>query len=314
MECIRNRALRRGFGGWRSELVESRRAARNSALAVGQRLTTSSGNEGAIALSPDGKRLAFTSRGGVSRLWAFALDSTGERLVEPGTPITEDGADIEDSDISRDGRMAAFALSRQGREANELWTIEIDTRKQTLIAKNASGPRWSFDSTQLAYVRPDRLVVLKSDPASGRSGGHPTDCRLPCQPAGRQTEAGVVASWTGSSSIPFAVTLWPVTGAADKPARTLLADSRASLWQAQFSPNGRWVSFLAERPAEPGRGGQIFVAPAGGAPRAQWLGLATDHESPDSHAGRSTVERCTSFRGARRRFSTSGCPIRPEHG
>jgi serine/threonine protein kinase len=70
------------------------------------RLTTSGSNEGAIALSRDGTHLAFTNRVGATRLWTFALDATGARIVDPGKPITDDGAGVEDFDLSRDGRLA----------------------------------------------------------------------------------------------------------------------------------------------------------------------------------------------------------------
>jgi Tol biopolymer transport system component len=91
----------------------------------------------------------------------------------------------------------------------------------------------------------------------------------------------IVASWTGRSSTAFALTLWAASAdAAERPAKILLEDDRFNLWEGQFSPNGRWMSFVAESLDETDRV-RIFIAPAAGAPRAQWLPIAGDLESPD---------------------------------
>jgi Tol biopolymer transport system component len=173
-------------------------------------------------------------------------------------------------------------MARQGHQGVDLWTTEVETGKRELIAKNdASLPRWSFDATRLAYLLADRLVVR--DMAGGdRTIGRSRDKMPPPLPCGWTPDGtAVVASWSDSSSVPFALTLWPTSAqAAEKPARVLIADPRANLWQGRFSPNGRWVSFVAESLDDPGRG-HILIAPAAGAPRAQWLEIARDHEWPD---------------------------------
>ena len=223
-----------------------------------ERLTTSGSDEGASALSRDGTRLAFTMNTGATRLCAFGLDATGERLVDDGRPITEDGVDATDFDLSRDGRMLAHVVERPGRPQSELWTMALDSGRGELVATNASGPRWSFDGTRLAYivqttdVSPFRLLVRDStrgDQAIARLSDGTFALPLDWTPDG----AAILASWRPSGSGAWAFTLWRATaGVMEKPDRVLLSDPRRSLWQGRFSPNGRWLSLVAVDPDAPG--------------------------------------------------------------
>ena len=255
-----------------------------------ERLTTSSSNHAKSVLSADGTRLAFTSLAGSSRLWAFPLDSRGDRIREAAAPITEDGADVEDSDVSADGRKIAFVLVRQGRPDSELWTSEIETGTRELIRSNAGGPRWSPDGTELAYYLENRLVVRDSRGKERTIALIRGDFPPPLTTGWTPDARGIVASWTGRPATAFALTLWAASAdGAERPTKMLLEDNRFNLWQGQLSPNGRWISFVAESLEEPDHV-RAFIVPAAGAPRAQWLPIAGDHESPDkprwSHDGR----------------------------
>jgi len=92
-------------------------------------------------------------------------------------PITDDGVDATNFDLSRDGRMIAHVIERPGRPRSELWTTALDSGQGELIATNAGGPRWSFDGARLAYLR---VRDHRDEPVS-RSGerlesGRPDDC------------------------------------------------------------------------------------------------------------------------------------------
>jgi dipeptidyl aminopeptidase/acylaminoacyl peptidase len=60
----------------------------------------------------------------------------------------------------------------------------------------------------------------------------------------------------------------------------LLQASGRRLWQATYSPNGRWITFVAER-RRPGTEMEMFLAPSSGGPENSWTRLATDHAWPD---------------------------------
>ena len=252
-----------------------------------ERLTTSGSDEGASALSWDGTRLAFTITGGPTRLWAFALDTTGGRFADRGKPITEEGADVNDFDLSRDGRTVAHQMLRPGHQESELWTTDLDSGRSELIAKNAGGPRWSFDGARLAYYTwgttaadPFRLLVRDST-RGDRTIARLSDGRLAFPLDWTPDDAAVLASWAASRSGTWALTLWPATrGVAEKPERILLSDARGSLWQGRFSPNGRWVSFVVVDADAAGRT-SVLIAPAVGAPRDRWIEVAPGHALAD---------------------------------
>jgi Tol biopolymer transport system component len=257
-----------------------------------QRLTTSGSNEGAITLSRDGTRLAFTMQGGATRLWAFTLDPTGGRLIDKGKPITADDTEVNDFDLSRDGRIVAHVLARPGREGTDLWTSEIGSGKSELIAKNAGLPRWSFDGNRLAYVAFPRSgapltsanafrLVVRDQTSRERTIARRHDGIPPAIPSDwLPDDNAILASWSPSAASGWALTIWPTSKLAERPGRILLADTRTSLWQGRFSPNGRWLSAVAVSLDNPGRSTLVLV-PAAGASAGQWLRIAGDHEWPD---------------------------------
>ena len=67
---------------------------------------------------------------------------------------------------------------------------------------------------------------------------------------------------------------------ADKPDRVLVSKPTTSFWQARFSPNGRWLTFVALRNDRPDRP-EIIVAPADGSRPERWIRIASDHTGPD---------------------------------
>jgi dipeptidyl aminopeptidase/acylaminoacyl peptidase len=75
--------------------------------------------------------------------------------------------------------------------------------------------------------------------------------------------------------------LRPTANAADTASsRVLVEDPQARLWQGRFSPDGRWLSFTAQ-PTDGSARTQLFVAPATGAARADWIQIAPEYGSAD---------------------------------
>jgi WD40-like Beta Propeller Repeat len=60
----------------------------------------------------------------------------------------------------------------------------------------------------------------------------------------------------------------------------LVSKPATSFWQARFSPNDRWLSFVSVRSDRPSRP-EIFVAPADGSRPERWIRIAADHSWPD---------------------------------
>jgi serine/threonine protein kinase len=132
-------------------------------IAGPERLTTSVGLDGDIALTADGTKLAFTARREQSRIWSIPFDAAIGRTTGPGQPVTAASADAVMPALTSDGRRMAFVTRRSGRY--ELWAKSLDDGRETLLVA-ADGlaraiPRWSSDGGRkddLLRLQPDRLL------------------------------------------------------------------------------------------------------------------------------------------------------------
>src|SRR5215469_7354716 len=72
------------------------------------RLTTGPGPDAALAVSADGRRLAFTAKSQRIRTWLFPFDATTGQLKGNGNAITLPGRTSVEPDLSRDGTKVAY--------------------------------------------------------------------------------------------------------------------------------------------------------------------------------------------------------------
>jgi eukaryotic-like serine/threonine-protein kinase len=246
------------------------------------RLTTGPGADVTAILSRDGTRMAFTTESASVRLWAFPLTSLTKRLGA-GRPLTDEEAVVSNSVLSPDGRFVLYNLSRPGmRERAELWLTSILDHSSEQVTTNAIAGCWSPDSRMLAYVSfspsgSQRLAIRElrgkehfiSQPFNAMFV--PTDWSAD----GRLLGSSRATRFSGD----VALALWPTTSpTADEPEQVLLARPGMNFWQASFSPNRRWVSFVMQRTDRPGPV-EMVVAPASDPSR--WTRVAADHPGPD---------------------------------
>jgi Tol biopolymer transport system component/DNA-binding winged helix-turn-helix (wHTH) protein len=256
-----------------------------------QRLTTDVGDEADIALSPDGSRLAFTVRSQRTSLWSLDFDPATGRLAGGGTALTSGVTGQVDVDTLPDGSRVAYRAMRAGRsEVREFKTSNREER--VLLVSNEwspSVPRWSSDGRRLAYSRPgagvampNRNIVAVVSPdeqheqlisMEGDVGFRPSDWSLDgrtilgdCRPA----QGGAVSV----CAIPA-----PAAASGSARPRTLMIDESLHLFGPRFSPDQRWISFVAvDRKGS--TSSRLFVAPVGGGP---WIPI-TDGRSFDDKA------------------------------
>src|SRR3989442_6655710 len=69
-------------------------------IAGPERLTTGTGLDTDLALSPDGMKLAFTARTERTRLWSLPFNAAAGRVTDGGQPITSAGMDALRPDVS----------------------------------------------------------------------------------------------------------------------------------------------------------------------------------------------------------------------
>lgn len=245
------------------------------------RLTTSSSPESGIALSPDGRRLAFGSRTERTVAWSLPFDPVSGRIVGDGEAVTPEGSDAEILDLSPDGSQLAYRVASRNR--HELWIRSLDRQADHLRTVEVDAaivqPRWSRDGTQLAYLR------RPADPQRASSVvllGANDDGQQRVVPAARSPE--MVYDWSvdGRSLLvrcranqAFSAICRLANSAAKGVAPEMdlvAADARRNLYAAKHSPDGQWVSFIA---ATDLTRSTVFISPAGGGP---WIPMTEDQD------------------------------------
>jgi Tol biopolymer transport system component len=240
------------------------------------RLTTETGRNPGLALSPDGRQIALTRRLSETRIWALPFDPVAGKLTGRGEPLTPFGSEAFVVDMSPDGRQLAYRTVRAGRE--ELWVHSVSTTSNRLAATEERAqilqPRWSTDSRRLAYLRLPSNGVSDSAVVLVDSRAAVTNQVLPQSRGTTQVydwaPDGVsllVGCGNGARLVALCTMAAHADGAPSGPPRVIASDSGRNLWSARTSPNRHWITFLATSPTVTPR--TIYAMPAAGGPWVQ---------------------------------------------
>jgi Tol biopolymer transport system component/DNA-binding winged helix-turn-helix (wHTH) protein len=248
------------------------------------RLTTGTGQETNVAVSPDGKRILFTSSTSRTRLWAFPLDSSTGRVVGEPRPITQGSTAEVDFDAHADGSKVAYRAVRAGR--NELWERSLGEGRERLLLSSLDWklvkPRWSPDGARLAFLRcgsQDRapvLAVLNADGSGERALTRPNDIEMLASDWSNSGES-ILGSCRFSRSDRYSTCVLPVSSdSSSSSVRVLASDPKRNLFNQRFSPDQRWIAFLAHDLMY-NASSTVYVMPSAGGPwRAMTDGGAFD--------------------------------------
>ncbi len=250
-------------------------------IAGPERLTIGAGLDSDLALSPDGKRLAFTTRTERTRVWSLPFNAQTGRTKGGGQPITSAGMDAWNPKLSRDGKKLVFSAQRAGKQEVLEKSLE-DGRERLLIAGDNFGryhPSLSRDGTRLAYRRyrsanPDIADLGPQAEASivllPAGGGEEQLITSPTTLTELAYDWSADGAWILGSSdrqTPrrMAICLFPLSAAprAETLMRVVTAHPEYNLWQGHFSPDERWITFIAIKATESGVS-TIYVIPAAG--------------------------------------------------
>ena len=248
-----------------------------------ERLTTGAGKDTDIAVSSDGRKLAFSIRSERSRLWTLPFDPVGGRVTGTGQPLTVAGMDALQPRLSPDGKMLVFRKQRANKE--EVWVKSLDDGRETLLAAGDDfrrvNPIWSHDGSRLIYLRlhSSEFGQAEIDPQTDRS--------LALRTLGGSDEQVVTSAMQGRLSLTdwtpdekwvltssdwqtperVALCIFPLEAAphAETQMRVVASHPEYHLWQGRFSPDGRWISFNAYN-ATDGAVSTVYVVPASGGP------------------------------------------------
>ena len=240
-----------------------------------ERLTTGPGSDAGIAVSRDGKRLAFTARSQQIQTWLFPFDATTGQIKGGGNAITSPGRTSVDPNLSRDGTKVAYDAPRGESDdhrnvRNELWQKSLlDGRETPVIADDYSrwSPHWSPDGMRLVYVRLNPRTIEHQLMAWSSHSNEEEPL------TGLNDSLGGVSDWCPDGKWLLTVArdgIWlvPVTSAsrAEAAAKKIASNPTYHLYQAHMSPDGRWIVFNAET-NPPNPESSLFVVPAAG---GQW--------------------------------------------
>ena len=295
-----------------------------------ERLTTAPASAEAAAVSPDGTRVAFTSAPASTRAWLFPFDANSARLMGDGQGTDRRRSRRSSLSVSRrDGSALCYGAREAGRNQFRLFYTDLTTGRTTFLAEAWGG---------VISRTGRRVVYLLTRTVSSSTGENPS--------AGREWALAVrdldgrerlVSRWVPGGMLPRdwapddkavlgswleqgrmdqnVLAIWPIGPMmATRPERVILESSGVNFWQARYSPDNRWVSFVAQRMRNPGTV-EIGIVAAGSNHATTWTRILEDHVWPDKPRW-SPDGRTLYFlsRGADGYFNLWGVPIDPARG
>jgi Tol biopolymer transport system component len=249
-----------------------------------ERLTTGAGKDTDIAVSSDGRKLAFSIRSERNRLWTVPFDPVSGRTTGPSQPFTVAGMDALQPGLSPDGKMLVFRKRRADKE--ELWAKSLADGRETLLTGaddfRRVNPILSNDGSRLLYIR-SGPAQIEIDPQVSRTlallnlnGSDEQIVTSPMQGRISLTDWTPDGKWILMSSdlqTPgrVALCLFPLDAAprAETQMRMIASNPEYNLWQGRFSPDGRWISFNAFNATDPSVSTVYVVSASGG----EWVKL-----------------------------------------
>ena len=294
-----------------------------------ERLTSAPASAGGAAVSPDGTRVAFTSAQASTRAWLFPFDAKGAKLLGDGRGLTDEEHVLVSLSLARDGGALCYGAREVGRNQFQLFYTDLTTGRTTFLAE-AWGGVISRTGRRVVY-----LLARSGSSSTGETPATSHESALAVRDLdGRErlvsrwgrgvmlptdwapNDEGVLGSWLEQHKMNQNVlAIWPMGPMmATRPERVLLESSGVNFWQARYSPDNRWVSFVAQRMRNPGTV-EIGIAAAGSNRATTWTRILEDHVWPDKPRW-SPDGRTLYFisRGADGYFNLWGVPIDPARG
>lgn len=224
-----------------------------------ERLTTGAGADTELALSPDGTKLAFTSKAVHVAAWMFPFNASSGRLMGAGAAISAPGSATMTHAMSSDGAKIAILTARSGKV--ELWEKSLASDDQVPILIDDHAPRgssWSPDGKRLAYYceksgpGENEIDLWSSDTRTQQRLMPPnTNGKMPhdWSPDGRELliveDSPPEGSSGGTRNSLSEIWSLPISPAPDTLPRKIATDPRHDLYQPHFSPDGHWIVFEA---------------------------------------------------------------------
>jgi DNA-binding winged helix-turn-helix (wHTH) protein/Tol biopolymer transport system component len=294
-----------------------------------ERLTTAPASAEGAAVSPDGTRVAFTNAPASTRVWLFPFDANSARLTGDGRALTDDDLSIVSLSLAADGSALCYGALEAGRDNYRLFRTDLTTGSTTFLAEAFGG----------VISRTGRKVVYELRRTASNSMGKSPSDNHEWAVAVRDLDGRerLVSRWLRGAMLPFdwrgddeavlgawleqgrmnqnLLVIWPIGPMmATRPERVLLESGGVNFWQGRYSPDGRWVSFVAQRMRNPGTV-EVGIVAERSNHATTWTRILDDHIWPDKPRW-SPDGRTLYFlsRGADGYFNLWGVPIDPARG
>jgi Tol biopolymer transport system component len=246
-------------------------------------LTMGPGVDRDFVVSPDGRRVAFSVVSERTRLWSFGLDPEG--VIDAGAPLTSGSAGEFDAAAPRDGLRLAFRTLRGGRQ--QLWERSMtDGAERVLLAGNewqGTSPRWAHDGRTLAYGRRGAgatpIALVDAETGAERLLTLPPHLNMDLVPDDWSSDGStILAACRPGPGHPHGTCLVSIDESSRiADVRVIASTPQLNLICQRFSPDERWISFMAVDDSKPGTS-TLYVMPAAG---GTWVPLTSGSSYDD---------------------------------
>jgi serine/threonine protein kinase len=239
-----------------------------------RQLTSGTALEVRPAVTPSGE-LLFTSAETKTGIWMLPLQANQGKATGEMKQLTRGTAFHGQPSVSLDGRKVVYYTTKSGNM--DIWILDIETGKETpltLTATPESNPQISADGATVVYSAYGKREAY----LSSSDGGETTRICDDCGTWNVSHDATNLLYWYSAAKPVVSIGLFHLpTGRKLE----LIKHAEYNLYQPQFSPDDKWIAFLAQM----GQGrSRIYVTPFKGLNRietADWIQITSGELSDD---------------------------------
>ncbi|HYM12465.1 MAG TPA: protein kinase, partial [Bryobacterales bacterium] len=208
-------------------------------------------------------RLAFSGLTSNIQIWSLPLEANRGKVTGELQRLTQGPARAGFGSLSSDGNRLVFARARAG--DSDIWMKDLPSGRETDLNPMPGDqfhPRISADGSKICYSETKNgtssiyTLSIGSAPDGSVRPGVPQklcdDCRFAWQWAHDGSRILLTPAGPGRTRI-------RLMNVATGEKVELLSHPQFNLYQANFSPDDRWVAFLANTQSQRS---QLFIAPA----------------------------------------------------
>jgi Tol biopolymer transport system component len=234
---------------------------------------------GAIALSTDGKKIAYTKVFERSNIWSIPLIPDRVLTLDDATAVTSENNYIELMCVSPDGKWIAFDSNRSGNQ--DIWIMRKDGSELRQLTTNPAHDwigSWSPDGSKIGFQslrsgNRDIYVMPVSGGAVTQLTNHPAEDFIPIwSPDGKKI--AFASNRSGNMDV------WIMSSSGGEPEQMTFHEAQDFL--VRWSPDGAQLVFGSKRTGDC----ELFLLPSTGGEPVQltnggWLEISPRFWSED---------------------------------